>query len=287
MRTARVDRVASRRQQELVANTITHILLIVLGLAALAPFWWMIATSFKTEFEAFQIPPTWLPLEPTLEAYGDLFLDQPFGIFLYNSVKIAVLSVGGQLITSSLAAFAFARLDFPGKNVLFIIVLSTMMVPYAVTVIPLYIVMHRIGWVNTHLPLIVPAMLSSAYGTFLLRQFMFSLPIELEDAARIDGCSSFGIYRRIALPLMKPALATLGVFSFMASWNNFFGPFIFLDRKYLFTVQLGVALVQRQWYTSWPRLMAGSVVVTLPVLLVFLLLQRYFVRGISLTGIKG
>ena len=147
--------------------------------------------------------------------------------------------------------------------------------------------MHRIGWVNTHLPLIVPAMLSSAYGTFLLRQFMFSLPIELEDAARIDGCSSFGIYRRIALPLMKPALATLGVFSFMASWNNFFGPFIFLDRKYLFTVQLGVALVQRQWYTSWPRLMAGSVVVTLPVLLVFLLLQRYFVRGISLTGIKG
>ncbi|MCY4080134.1 MAG: carbohydrate ABC transporter permease [Caldilineaceae bacterium] len=287
MRTARVDRVASRRQQELVANTITHILLIVLGLAALAPFWWMIATSFKTEFEAFQIPPTWLPLEPTLEAYGDLFLDQPFGIFLYNSVKIAVLSVGGQLITSSLAAFAFARLDFPGKNVLFIIVLSTMMVPYAVTVIPLYIVMHRIGWVNTHLPLIVPAMLSSAYGTFLLRQFMFSLPVELEDAARIDGCSSFGIYRRIALPLMKPALATLGVFSFMASWNNFFGPFIFLDRKYLFTVQLGVALVQRQWYTSWPRLMAGSVVVTLPVLLVFLLLQRYFVRGISLTGIKG
>ncbi len=287
MRAARVERVASSRQQQLIANTVTHILLIVLGLAALAPFWWMISTSFKTEFEAFQIPPTWLPLEPTLEAYGDLFLNQPFGIFLYNSVKIAVLGVGGQLITSSLAAFAFARLDFPGKNVLFIIVLSTMMVPYAVTVIPLYIVMHRVGWVNTHLPLIVPAMLSSAYGTFLLRQFMFSLPIELEDAARIDGCSSFGIYRRIALPLMKPALATLGVFSFMASWNNFFGPFIFLDRKHLFTVQLGVALVQRQWYTSWPRLMAGSVVVTLPVLLVFLLLQRYFVRGISLTGIKG
>ena len=162
-----------------------------------------------------------------------------------------------------------------------------MMVPYAVTVIPLYIIMHRIGWVNTHLPLIVPAMLSSAYGTFLLRQFMLSLPAELEDAARIDGCSSFGIYRRIALPLMKSALATLGVFAFMTSWNNFFGPFIFLDRKHLFTVQLGVALVQNQWYTSWPRLMAGSVVVTLPVLLIFLLLQRYFVRGISLTGIKG
>ena len=252
---------------------------VTLAMSTLAPFWWMVA-SFKTDFEALQ-------QEPTLEFYRNLFTQQPFGLFCWNSGKIAFLSVAGQLITSSLATFAFARLPFRGKNTIFAFVLATMMVPYAATVIPLYIVMHRIEWGNTHLPLIVTATLGSAYGTFLLRQFMLSLPTELEDAARIDGCSSLGIYLRIALPLMQPALATLGVFVFMASWNEFFGPFIFLDRKQLFTVQLGTALARQQWHTSWPQLMAGSVVVTLPVLVVFLFLQRYFVRGIALTGIKG
>ena len=276
-----------RTGTDLIGKAIVHLMLLVLAMSTLTPFWWMVASSFKTEFEALQSPPTWWPQEPTLEFYRNLFTQQPFGLFFWNSGKIAFLSVGGQLITSSLAAFAFARLPFRGKNAIFAFVLATMMVPYAVTVIPLYIVMHRIGWVNTHLPLIVPAMLGSAYGTFLLRQFMLSLPTELEDAARIDGCSSLGIYLRIALPLMKPALATLGVFAFMASWNEFFGPFIFLDRKHLFTVQLGTALARQQWHTSWPQLMAGSVVVTLPVLVVFLFLQRYFVRGIALTGIKG
>ncbi len=270
-----------------VGRLVLHGLLILLALSTLAPFWWMVATSFKTEFEALQSPPTWWPQEPTLQFYRDLFVQQPFGLFFLNSIKISFLSVLGQLATSSLAAFGFARLEFKGKHTIFALVLATMMVPYAVTVIPLYIVMHRIGWVNTHWPLIVPAMLGSAYGTFLLRQFMFSLPIELEDAARMDGCSSLGIYWRIALPLMKPALATLGVFGFMASWNEFFGPFIFLDRKHLFTVQLGTALARQQWHTVWPQLMAGSVLVTLPVLVVFLFLQRYFVRGIALTGIKG
>jgi len=277
----------SRRQRQMIESVVVHVLLILLACSALAPFWWMVATSFKTEFEAFQFPPTWVPAEPTLENYQGIFEDQPFGLFFFNSTKIAVLSVLGQLFTSSLAAFAFARLEFPGKNALFAIILGTMMIPNAVTIIPQYIIIYRIGWINTHLPLIVPAMLGSAFGTFLLRQYMLSLPGELEDAARIDGCNSFSIYYRIALPLMKPALATLGVFGFMGSWNNFFAPFIFLDRKNLFTVQLGAALVQGQWHTSWPRLMAGSVLITTPVLVVFLILQRYFVQGIALTGIKG
>ena len=211
----------------------------------------------------------------------------PFGAFFLNSIKIALFIVVGQLFTSLLAAYGFARLKFPGRDKLFTIVLLTMMVPVIVTIIPLYIIVFQLNWVNTHYPLIIPGMLSSAYGTFLLRQFMLSLPIDLEDAARIDGCSSFDIYRQIALSLMKPTLATLGVFTFMGVWNDFFGSIIFLDRIDKFTVQLRANLVRGQWYTSQPRLMAGSALITIPVLLVFIFLQRYFVHGIALTGIKG
>lgn len=211
----------------------------------------------------------------------------PFGAFFLNSIKIALFIVAGQLFTSLLAAYGFARLKFPGRDKLFTIVLLTMMVPVIVTIIPLYIIVFQLNWVNTHYPLIIPGMLSSAYGTFLLRQFMLSLPIDLEDAARIDGCSSFDIYRQIALSLMKPTLATLGVFTFMGVWNDFFGSIIFLDRIDKFTVQLRANLVRGQWYTSQPHLMAGSALITIPVLLVFIFLQRYFVHGIVLTGIEG
>jgi multiple sugar transport system permease protein len=213
--------------------------------------------------------------------------DLPFGLFYLNTLKIAGLSVLGQLITSSLAGYAFARLDFPGKNRLFLLVLGTMMVPAIITIIPLYILVYPLNWVNTHAPLIIPTMLGSAYGTFLLRQYMLSLPKELEDAARIDGCNSLQIYYYIALPLMKPALATLGLFIFMGQWNDFFAPLIFLDKIDLYTVQLGANLAQGQWHTDQPRLMAGSVMITVPVLIVFIFLQRYFVRGINLTGIQG
>lgn len=275
-------------------KTSTHIkkvivtgVLIVLSIAALFPFYWMVSGSFKTEFETFQFPPTLYPNEPTLENYQGLTRDLPFGLFYLNTLKIAGLSVLGQLITSSLAGYAFARLEFPGRDKLFLLVLGTMMVPAVVTIIPLYILVYQINWVNTHFPLIVPTMLGSAYGTFLLRQYMLSLPKELEDAARIDGCNSFQIYYYIAIPLLKPALATLGLFTFMAQWNDFFAPLIFLDRIDLYTVQLGANLAQGQWHTDQPRLMAGSVLITIPVLIVFVFLQRYFVRGVNLTGIQG
>ena len=270
-----------------VKKTIITVILIILSLAALFPFYWMVSGSLKTEFEAFQFPPTLYPQEPTLENYQGLTRDLPFGLFYLNTLKIAGLSVLGQLITSSLAGYAFARLEFPGRDKLFLVVLGTMMVPAITTIIPLYILVYQIHWVNTHYPLIVPTMLGSAYGTFLLRQYMLSLPKELEDAARIDGCNTFQVYYKIALPLMKPALATLGLFTFMGQWNDFFGPLIFLDKIELYTVQLGANLAQGQWHTDQPRLMAGSVMITLPVLLVFIFLQRYFVRGINLTGIQG
>ena len=283
----RIAKPGSIRRNERLGDFASMILLIILGLASLFPFYWMAATAFKTEFEAFQFPPTLYPHEFTTENFRDITTGLPFALFFLNSFKIAILGVAGQLITSSMAAFAFARLQFPGRDKLFVLILLTMMVPGITTIIPLYVIIYKVGLVNTHWPLILPAMFGSAYGTFLLRQYMLSLPVELEDAARIDGCNSFRIYYLIALPLMKPALATLGVFSFMGLWNDFFGPLVFLDRLELYTVQIGAALARGQWYTHQPRLMAGSVMITIPVLVVFIFLQRYFVQGISLTGIKG
>ncbi|MEO8391633.1 MAG: carbohydrate ABC transporter permease [Chloroflexota bacterium] len=270
-----------------IKKVIITVVLIILSLAALFPFYWMVSGSLKTEFETFQFPPTLYPHEPTLDNYAGITHDLPFGLFYLNTLKIAGLSVLGQLITSSLAGYAFSRLEFPGRDKLFLIVLGTMMVPAIITIIPLYILVYPLNWVNTHNPLIIPAMLGSAFGTFLLRQYMLSLPKELEDAARIDGCNSWQIYYYIALPLMKPALATLALFTFMGQWNDFFAPLIFLDKIDLYTVQLGANLAQGQWHTDQPRLMAGSVMITIPVLIVFLFLQRYFVRGINLTGIQG
>ena len=277
----------SIKRNERIGDAVTTILLILLSLASLFPFYWMVSTAFKTEFEAFQFPPTLYPHEFTTENFQDITTGLPFHLFFLNSLKISLLGIAGQLITSSMAAFAFARLQFPGRDKLFILILATMMVPGITTIIPLYVIIFNVGLVNTHWPLILPAMFGSAYGTFLLRQYMLSLPVELEDAARIDGCTSLRIYWQIALPLMKPALATLGVFGFMGLWNDFFGPLVFLDRLELYTVQVGAALARGQWYTHQPRLMAGSVMITIPVLIVFIFLQRYFVQGISLTGIKG
>lgn len=278
---------AGRRAREALADITWHVLLAILAAACLMPFWWMLVTSFKTDFEAFIFPPTWIPLEPTLANYARFIEQLPVELFFLNSAKIAILGTAGQLLTSSLAAYGFARLDFPGKNALFLVALSTMMVPATVLIIPLFVIMHRVGWVNTHLPLIVPAALGSAYSTFMLRQYMLSLPAELEDAARIDGCTSFGIYYRIALPLLKPALATVALFTFMALWNDFMGPLIFIEKIEKYTVQLIAAIARGEFYTSQPFLMAIAVFVIMPVMVVFLLLQRYFVQGIALTGIKG
>jgi multiple sugar transport system permease protein len=285
--TQKKSRFVSQKRSKRIMDILLTGLLIILSLAALFPFYWMISNSFKTEWEAFQFPPTLYPHDFTWDNYNNLTSNLPFGLFFWNSARIAIIGVVGQLFTSSLAAFGFARLNFPGKDKLFLFVLGTMMVPGIVTIIPLYIIVFNLHWVNTYYPLILPAVLGSSFGTFLLRQYMLSLPIELEDAARIDGCNSFQIYYLIAFPLIKPALATLGVFAFMDLWNDFFGPLIFLDRIELYTVQLGAALARGQWHTDQGLIMAGAVLISIPVLVVFILLQRYFVQGIALTGIKG
>ena len=240
-----------------------------------------------SEGQARLFPPVWVPNPLVLQNYPDVFQRIPMAVFTYNSVKLATLSTIGILMSCSLAGYAFARLRFPGRNVIFILLLATMMVPGSVTLIPLYILFVRIGWIDTHLPFIVPAFLGSAFGIFLLRQFFLTLPQELFDAAVVDGASPFRQFFQLALPLSKPALATLGVFTFVGSWGNLMGPLIFLNSREKMTLPVGVAFFRAQYYTEISKLMASSAIMALPMVVLFLLTQRYFVQGIALTGMKG
>ncbi len=237
--------------------------------------------------DALKFPPLWVPPTFTLQNYRNALTIQPFARYLLNSVFISTVVVFAQVLTASMGAYAFARLKFPGREPLFLLYLATMMIPFQVTLIPLFVMVAKVGWVDTYAAVIVPA-IASAYLTFLLRQFFMSIPRELEDAARIDGASYFRIYATIILPLSKPALASCGLLSFMGSWTNFLWPLIVIRTRELRPVPLGLAaLQQEQGYTDFPQLMAGSVMALLPIMIVFVFLQRYFVQGIALTGLKG
>ncbi|MCL4862423.1 MAG: carbohydrate ABC transporter permease [Caldilineaceae bacterium] len=271
-----------------LTGIVLHILLSVGAVAMVLPFVWMVSTSFKELAQVFVYPPEWIPDPFVWENYPKAMTAVPFGRWFLNSLVIAVLVTVGQLLTCSLAGFTFARMRFPGRNVLFLIYLGTMMIPHHVTIIPIFVMMNALGLVNTFWPLIIPG-LASAWGTFLFRQFFLTLPQELEDAAKIDGSSFFRIYTQIFMPLAKPVLATLGVFTFMGSWNDFLGPLIFLQSKDLKTLTIGLLQFRAdfQGMGNWPVMMAGVVISVLPVLIAFVIGQKYFVRGIALTGIKG
>jgi multiple sugar transport system permease protein len=270
-----------------IKNTISYIFLSLLTVVMGLPFLWMLSSSFKDQGYIFLYPPQWIPNPVRWQNYLDLLDEMPFLQFFYNSAKIAILVTVGQLLSCSLAAYAFARFQFPGRDTLFSILLATLMVPFQVTMIPVFITMHRLNLLDTHLALWGPAFLGGAYGTFLLRQFFLTLPPELEDAARVDGCGRFGIWWRIFLPLSKPALATLGIFVFMGQWNDLLGPVLYLSTKAKMTLTIGMAMMFHQWgATPWNLVMAGSVVMVLPVLIIYFLGQKYFVQGIVTTGLK-
>ncbi len=263
------------------------LLLFFLSLGVSFPFVWMLRTSFMLPTDALKFPPIWIPPTFTLENYRNALTIQPFARYLLNSAFIATVIVFTQLLTASMGAYAFARLKFPGREPLFLLYLATMMIPFQVTLIPLFVMVAKIGWVDSYAAIIVPG-IASAYLTFLLRQFFMSIPRELEDAARIDGASYFRTYATIILPLSKPALASCGLLSFMGSWTSFLWPLIVIRTRELRPVPLGLAaLQQEQGYTDFPQLMAGSVMALLPIMLLFVILQRYFVQGIALTGLKG
>jgi len=273
-------------KRNLYIKIFSHIVLILGALTMVVPFIWMVSTSLKSLGEVFIFPPTFFGKRLVWENYVNISARFPFGKFFLNSLKISFIVVVAQLFTSSLAGFAFARLNFPFRDYIFALYLGTLIIPYHVTLVPIFVIMRQLGWVDTHASLIVPSLVST-FGTFLMRQFFLTMPAELEDAAEIDGCTPFGTYWRIFLPLSKPAMASLGVFSFMGIWNDFIRPLIFLNSIPKMTVPLGLSAMQGMYSTDWPVLMAGTVISVLPVLIAFIFAQEYFVSGITLSGIKG
>lgn len=277
---------SGKRNSLKIIKTVTfHVVIYALALITLVPFIWMILTSVKDLSDIFIYPPQWLPSELHFENYAKAFEAAPFGRYYFNSVFVAVAVTFGQLITCSMAAFAFARLRFWGRDILFFIFLGTMMIPYNVTMIPSFMVLYWLGWIDTYQALIVPG-LASAFGVFLLRQFFITIPKELEEAAYIDGANKFTVLRKIIVPLSKPALATLAIFTFMGVFNDFIWALIVLNSEDMRTVQLGLAVFRDRYLTQWDLLMAGSVTAVLPILVVFFFAQKYFIKGITLSGIK-
>jgi multiple sugar transport system permease protein len=268
-------------------NLSVHLILLLVAALMLVPFYWMIATSLKVDEDIFKVPPDLIPNPLNWENYPKVFDLQPMANALLNSLKIAILVTVGTLFTCSLAAYAFAKIKFKFSGVLFGIFLATIMIPGQITLIPLYIVFSKIGWVDTQLPLIVPGILLNAYGIFLLKQFMETVPTDYVEAAKLDGANHLQIYWRIMLPFCLPALVTLGLFTFLGNWNNFIGPLIFLNSESQFTVPLIINSFRTVYYVQWGLLMAASCVAVLPVLVLYLVAQRFFIQGIALAGLKG
>ncbi len=269
-----------------IRQGLLYAILLVSALFMIVPFLWMLSTSLKADQYVLTMPPQFFPKPLTLSSYFKLAELFPIVRMFFNSLVVAMLTTLGQLLTCSMAAYAFARMKFRGREVLFLIYLATLMIPFQVTITPLFILMRYLGWINTYQGLILPGVFS-AFGTFLLRQSFATIPRELEEAAFMDGASHFTVYWRIILPLAKPALATLGVFSFMGSWNSFLWPLFVVRDVQLMTLPVGLATLHGRWLTEWNLVMAGTVITVLPMVVVYLWAQQYFVQGVLLSGIKG
>jgi multiple sugar transport system permease protein len=275
-----------KKSSAVLRRVLLYIVLILIAVIMVVPFLWMLSTSLKTQYDAVKIPLVWIPDPPQWENYVKLFTEQPMFQFMLNTIKIVFFVVLGQLFFSSLAAYSFARISFKGRNVVFFFYIATLMVPGQVTMIPTYLMFAKAGLTDNHLALILPAFFS-AFGVFLLRQFFMSLPRELEEAAEIDGCNPFMTYWRIMLPLVVPAMLTLGVFTLMNTWNDYMGPLIYLSSPEKYTMTLGIAYFKGVYTTQWNLVMAGSIVSVVPILIAYLCAQKYFIEGIAFSGVKG
>jgi multiple sugar transport system permease protein len=289
-------RAAARTSADIAISVLKHLGLLILGVSFLIPFWWMVATSLKPNTAVFHVPPLLLPIQDPV-AWNELvwsnypraftFTRPPFTVFIWNTIVIAALAVAGTLFSSPMAAYGLSRIRWPGRGILFGLTLSTLFLPAFVTLIPLFLIYRVFGWIGTPLPLIVPHWFGDAFFIFLLRQFFMTIPQELSEAARIDGAGELRIYTGIILPLAKPALASVALFEFLNRWRDFFGPLIFLTRKETYTISLGLNFYRYEYDTEWGLMMAMSVCVTLPIIILFFFVQRTFIQGITLTGIKG
>jgi ABC-type glycerol-3-phosphate transport system permease component len=278
----------SRALRRLLTPATTHVIMIVVSIVMIFPFVTMLLTSLMTLSQAYSFPPDLIPKPLTIAPYFQALELRPFHIYLLNSLLVAIVITAGRLFTCSLGAFAFARLQFPGRDVIFWIYLSTLMLPEQVTLIPLFFIIKNFGWIDRYQGLTIP-FLVTAFGVFLLRQFFLTIPRELEDAAIIDGCGPFGLYWRIILPLAVPGLAALGVLTFVNSYNMFVWPLIVTNSDAMRTIVVGIGLLtaDNTNLTNWPRMMAISSIAVIPSVLIFIVGQRYFVQGITLSGLKG
>ncbi|MDP9313273.1 MAG: carbohydrate ABC transporter permease [Chloroflexota bacterium] len=274
------------RRTSRLGNLLVHGLLSLGSIVMLLPFIWMLSTSLKLPADIFTFPPVWIPSEIAWSNYAKTVSAMPFGRFYFNSFVVATSVTVLQLLVSSLAAFAFARLRFPGRNGLFLLYLATLMIPFQVTMIPNFILMRFLGWYDTYQALILPPAFS-AFSTFLLRQYFLGIPLDLDEAARIDGGTSFRIWWQVILPLSGPVIAALAIFTFLNSWNDFLWPLVITNSLEMRTLPVGLSGFQSEYGVRWNLLMAGSVIAMLPVLIVYLVGQKWFVRGITLTGMGG
>src|SRR5690606_31939335 len=286
------SRQASLKTQRRQGDIALYTTMILLGIIFMFPFFWTVSSSLKQPWELYNFPPTWLPEVPQWANYSRVLTKVPFMMWAWNSVFVVVLTVVGTVLSASIVAYSFARFRYRGREIIFIITLGTMMLPAQVTLIPQFVLFHKLGWIVTMLPLWVPHWFGGgAFAIFLFRQFILSLPRELDEAALIDGASYLHIFWRILLPLCKPAIATIAVITFIGAWNDFVSPLIYLNTPEKFTLALGLNYFKGVPETSGMPLehllMAASVMVIAPVLIIFFMAQRYFVQGIVLSGIKG
>lgn len=275
------------RFRKTIGKIVWYILLTGLGIVFSLPFFWMVSSSLKIEARIWIYPPTWIPNPVVWQNYPEALELMHFWQLLKNTLFLTTVGTLGVVLSSSWIVYGFARLNFPGKNFIFVVLLATMMLPGQVTMIPRFIMFRELEWLNTYLPLLVPAFFGDAFYIFLLRQFYMSIPTELDDAAKIDGCNYIGIWWRIILPLSKPALATVTVFSIIRGWNDFLWPLIILNDSDKFNLALGLATFRGLYNTQWGYLMAASVVILLPTVILYFFAQQFIVEGVTLTGLKG
>ncbi len=266
---------------------LSHLLLLPLAIIFLIPFFWMASTALKSDRQVFAWPLVWIPSPLVWRNFPDAIAFFPFWLYLRNTVFIATCTVIGAVLSCSLVAYSLACVRWRGRDILFLLAVATLMIPYQVTMVPLFITFSKLDWVGTYLPLIVPSYFGGAFFIFLLRQFFRTIPNDLIDAARIDGASHPRIYAAIVLPLAKPALFTIALFQFLNTWTDFTGPLIYLSDSKMYTISLGLQFFRLQYETMWQKLMAASVMLTGPIIILFFFTQRTFIQGITMTGLKG
>jgi multiple sugar transport system permease protein len=293
---ARAERGAAERARPLTASAVLtglvrHGVLVLLCCFFILPWFWMVTTSLKTPAQVVEIPIRWIPGPVAWENYPNAFFrdpNQPLLLYLQNTVYVAVVSVIGAVVSNTMVAYGFARLQWPGRNLVFMVVIATLLVPFPVVMIPLYLLWRGLELTNTYWPLILPAWLASPFFVFLLRQFFLTIPQELSESARIDGASELRIMAQVIMPLARPALAVVALFEFIRQWNDFLGPLIFLNEKTKFTIALGLRNMQNAYgLSNFGEIMAASTITVLPIVLIFFLAQRTFIQGITFTGLKG